>query len=246
MKPIPFLLTVGVGIFLILNCVDLIEPLFNRERLIAYYPFNGTANDISGNNNHGVLYGAVFTEDRFGRINRAVYFDGIDDYIDIGNQECLKTELPVTVAAWIKLEDGAYYPPIFLNNYTENHYFGIIFCLTLNNQLCINIGNGGFSGPQSRKSQIGNTSLQFNIWYHVAAVVKSAESMELFINGKKEEGLYSGSGGELIYNSDSGVIGILDASINNGILHFKGKIDDVRFYNRVLTNHEIYKLFKYL
>ena len=245
MKCVSLLLSVGVSIFLIVNCSNWMVPSFYKEGLIAHYPFDGSAKDKSGNGNHGILYGAVFTGDRFGRMNRAVYFDGIDDYIDIGNQECLKPELPVTFAAWIKIEEVAFSIPIFLNNYTENRYFGIIFNINRNNQVGINICNGGIPGPQSRKTKRGNTILEFNKWYHVAAVVRSAEDMELFINGKKENGFYSGSGGELIYNSDSGVIGIADGSIHNGILHYKGKIDEIRFYNRTLLNHEIYLLFKH-
>jgi hypothetical protein len=47
--------------------------------LVAHYPFNGNANDESGNGNHGTVHGAKLTQDRFGNPNSAYYFDGIDD-----------------------------------------------------------------------------------------------------------------------------------------------------------------------
>ncbi|ETR68891.1 MAG: hypothetical protein OMM_04291 [Candidatus Magnetoglobus multicellularis str. Araruama] len=54
-----------------------------EEGLVAYYPFNGNANDESGNGNHGTVYGAILIEDRFGNKNSAYSFDGIDDYIGL-------------------------------------------------------------------------------------------------------------------------------------------------------------------
>jgi len=41
-------------------------PPSSIDRLAAYYPFNGDAQDASGNGNHGVVYGATLTSDRFG------------------------------------------------------------------------------------------------------------------------------------------------------------------------------------
>ncbi|MGA9778350.1 MAG: hypothetical protein ACLPRE_04365 [Limisphaerales bacterium] len=44
---------------------------FLTNGLLAYYPFNGNANDASGNGNNGVVYGATLTTDRFGMSNSA-------------------------------------------------------------------------------------------------------------------------------------------------------------------------------
>src|SRR5580704_13661448 len=50
--------------------------------LLAYYPFNGNANDVSGNNLNGTIYGGVtFTNDVSGNANSAVTFDGATGYI---------------------------------------------------------------------------------------------------------------------------------------------------------------------
>ena len=49
--------------------------------LIAYYPFNGNADDASGNGNHGTVEGAVLSTDRNGDNDKAYAFDGVDDYI---------------------------------------------------------------------------------------------------------------------------------------------------------------------
>ena len=55
-----------------------------NEGLVAYYPFNGNANDESGNGHHGTVNGATLAEDRFGEDNRSYSFDGENDYINQG------------------------------------------------------------------------------------------------------------------------------------------------------------------
>ncbi len=52
------------------------------DGLVAYYPFNGNANDESGNGNNGIVHGATLTADRSGNANSAYSFNGIDNYID--------------------------------------------------------------------------------------------------------------------------------------------------------------------
>lgn len=45
-----------------------------KDGLVAYYPFNGNANDLSGNSNNGTVNGAVLVDNRFGISNSAFYF----------------------------------------------------------------------------------------------------------------------------------------------------------------------------
>lgn len=55
-----------------------------QEGLIAYFPFNGNANDEAGNGHDGIVYGATLTTDRFGNTNSAYEFDGIVNNLDFG------------------------------------------------------------------------------------------------------------------------------------------------------------------
>ena len=52
--------------------------------LIAWYPFNGNAQDESGNGHHGKVNGATLCQDRKGSNDSAYNFDGVNDYIDLG------------------------------------------------------------------------------------------------------------------------------------------------------------------
>ncbi|MGK5093653.1 hypothetical protein WDW89_16785 [Deltaproteobacteria bacterium TL4] len=59
------------------------ESSIPTNGLVAYYPFNGNANDESGNGNNGTVNGATLTTDRDGQTGKAYSFDGTDDYITI-------------------------------------------------------------------------------------------------------------------------------------------------------------------
>lgn len=82
-----------------------------HANLVAYYPFNSNANDVSGNGNNGTVYGnAYLTDDKFGNDKNAQNFDGYDDYIDIGNDSLVNFGMnSFSVTFWVKasLQDGA-------------------------------------------------------------------------------------------------------------------------------------------
>ena len=72
-----------------------------KDSLKAWWPFNGNANDESGNGNNGTVSGATLTSDRFGLINKAYSFDGINDFIEILYSASLNNSSG-TVSVWIK------------------------------------------------------------------------------------------------------------------------------------------------
>ena len=78
------------------------------EGLIAYYPFNGNANDESGNGNHGVLGGAnggpALTTDRFGNENSCYEFGGYynPNWIDVPNSASLQLDTTLSVSFWVQ------------------------------------------------------------------------------------------------------------------------------------------------
>ena len=71
------------------------------DNLVAYYPFNGNANDQSSNGYDGTVYGATLTSDRFGNPGSAYSFDGIDDYISVDYTDAF--QLPeITISVWVQ------------------------------------------------------------------------------------------------------------------------------------------------
>lgn len=90
-----------------------IQPKIDRNGLVVYYPFNGNANDESGNGNHGTVHGAVLAPDRLEKENSAYRFRGGDDFMPNGDyletqpSSSLDIQNAITLAAWVKHDKQA-------------------------------------------------------------------------------------------------------------------------------------------
>ena len=73
--------------------------------LVAWYPFDGNASDMSGNENHGSVYGASLSTDRHGQANMAYSFDGVDDWIEVSHNEQINfdSSSKLSLNLWIKI-----------------------------------------------------------------------------------------------------------------------------------------------
>ena len=92
----------------LLNCLVLGMLCFSSATIpnpIAYYSFNGDADDMSGNGRHGEVYSATLTVDRFDVPNSAYAFDGISSYIEIDGSafDCINQ---CTFSMWVKPRNG--------------------------------------------------------------------------------------------------------------------------------------------
>ena len=78
------ILFVAIGIALTTQTLLAQVPSYVPSNgLVGYWPFNGNANDQSGNGNNGVVNGVSLTTDRFGNTNSAYSFDGNSNYITV-------------------------------------------------------------------------------------------------------------------------------------------------------------------
>jgi hypothetical protein len=73
--------------------------------LVAYYPFNGDAKDLSGNGNHPIFNNATLTIDRAGNSNSAYSFNGTDSYIRVPNSPSLNPAYQISICAWVKVKE---------------------------------------------------------------------------------------------------------------------------------------------
>jgi len=73
-------------LFLLLTTISFsqIPSYVPSNGLVGWWPFNGNANDESGNGNNGTVNGAILTSDRFGVADKAFYFSSqnCETYID--------------------------------------------------------------------------------------------------------------------------------------------------------------------
>ena len=210
--------------------------------LIAYYPFNGNAEDESGNGNNGTIYGAILTEDRYGVSNSAFMFNGIDSYIRVKDADVLDVDSAITISAWIKTDFTA--PDVIISkwgdigDYANNRSYSLL----VPSEDSIEFS---FSTTADQNQTIFHRSLYpipdniENIWIHIVATYDGSTKV-LYINGEKI-GSFKRSG--LIHKgiADLAIGAYLSASTNPS-LFFKGSIDDIRIYNRALTLSEIQQL----
>ncbi len=202
--------------------------------LVAYYPFNGNANDESGNGKNGTVNGATLTTDRFGNVNNAYNFVN-PNHISVLNSSMFGNEF--TVSYWFKI--GSYFGQRAVmsnvavpNGGFQQQFDGTTFSYIL-----------GYNFPQTNDPLFSNYTMQepLSKWHHLAVTYKktgtSSSESKLFING------------ELKKSSDHIGLSILftpDAPFyigqNHGGLNFQGDLDDIRIYNRVLSPNEISQL----
>jgi hypothetical protein len=202
------------------------------QNLAAYYPFNSNSNDESGNNHHANVLGAVLTADKDGNLNSAYYFDGVDDYIDLGDWE---NGGPMSFTFWarwdafnnysriIDLGNGASSNNIIISNYQTNS--GLFFS-TYN------------SGEKSLITT--NTITQYQ-WDFYAATFDINGVMTVYKNGNQINQRTNGISPVKIIRT-SQFIGKSNFSQDG---YFNGSIDELRIYNSALTNGEILNLYNF-
>ncbi|MFH2050540.1 MAG: LamG-like jellyroll fold domain-containing protein, partial [bacterium] len=195
--------------------------------LVAYYPFNGNANDESGKGNYGTVNGATLTTDRFGNENSAFNFDGIDDYIEIQNDGDFDNQ-EFTITAWVKWEYGSTNKGgIFNNGFNVDHY-----------ALCADSSGITIWTNWPTSDQTGTmylTKILKDQQFHFLAARYNGQKREILIDGDQ------------VHEDD--FIEIIDYSILENCFigvnfpgndeYFRGVIDDVRLFSKALTNNEI-------
>jgi hypothetical protein len=200
-----------------------------NDGLVAYYPFNGNATDESGNGNHGTVVDAKPTADRDGIPNRAYNFDGVGDHINCGDDTSLDLTTDLSIVAWINVsslseggrivckvgQGGGYEIFVFENelSFATNYYLRRSLSLPENSE---------------------------NNWVFIAVTLDQSlpePKLRVYFNDEYDEsGWYGGAIGT---NTEELFVGAQYGSQS----FFHGAIDDVRIYNRTLSEDEVLSLY---
>jgi len=214
-------------------------PTSLQTGLVGYWPFCGNANDASGNGNNGTVNGATLTSDRYGNTSSAYNFNGSSNYIDVGNNNSLNSNI-VTISAWYNAVDYGSSAQGFQGNLVskrEQSGWGGAYQLALMS----NPSNLVYA-PYTIAGQNGNvySTLQpLGQWIHVV-YVHDLNSARIYINGVLS-GTTLVSGG-LTFNNLPVWFGARPNA--GGLSHFfNGKLDDIAIWNRALTATEIQQLY---
>jgi len=195
--------------------------------LVACYPFDGNASDFSTKGNHGIPQGNL--QYVTGKLGQAAQFDGTSSYISIVANSNLKMQGAITLAAWIKPSE---FPSgnncsNILSDHSSMYNNGKIFRFQSNRVEFLLDAEGS--------KEVGYTWTELNVWKYIVATFDGGQ-MKLYIDGVLTN---------FVDNSR------LIATNPNPILigksgwgeYFKGLIDQLRIYDRALTQAEITELY---
>jgi hypothetical protein len=208
--------------------------------LVGYYPFNRNANDLSGNGNHGTIYGAMPTYDRFENPYSCYTYDG-DDYIEIPSSLSLNPMNQLTIAIWVKVGD-------LTNRYTPIlHKGGEYQSGFANREYLMYIEN---SGPMYTEAR-GITSQTFTgavvplngTWFfYVAIIDRLNHHFKIYLDGIKITE-FQDNNNSFMNNKKPIKLASWDEINPQYAPFFIGSLDDLRIYNRPLNEEEINVLY---
>ena len=204
------------------------------EGLVAHWKLDEgegtTAHDSSGNNLHGTVHGAAWAS---GVLGGALDFDGTNDYVDFGDV-LNGLAVPFSFTAWVyhtptgttglfSLDDGS-------------TYYGFWVHIHDDDSIHICYGDGSGDGGGSRRTKVSQDTVPHHRWTHVACIVRGATDMTVYLNGVDAGGSYSGTGGSMKHSSAPARLGLRSRW---GPYYQRGPVDDVRIYDRALTDAEV-------
>lgn len=210
---------------------------------VASYSFNnGNANDGIGSNN-GFINGATLTTDRFGNVNHAYSFDGIDDYIDFGDAAEFQMDTnDFSISLWLKydnaqeamviskragsVDDYSQYNLTILNDYQAGGISKKVYHFSRSN-------------PSSDRAILASSDLS-GAWHHIVIVCNYSDSSSVYVDG-----VFVGSNNNT-YIGNNNVTGfplVAGYSSESNSLFYKGLIDDILIYKTVLSEQQIDSLY---
>jgi Concanavalin A-like lectin/glucanases superfamily/Secretion system C-terminal sorting domain len=206
--------------------------------LVAYYPFTGNANDVSGNNNNPSFNNATLTIDRFGTTNSAYHFNGTNNYMRVANNPTINLSNQMSITVWVK-PTGFYTGPCYNNILVMK---GDADYLPGNYSLRFSDALTGCTNPTTTQERFydGNGPLaltplvQLNQWYSVVSTYDGTTA-RIYVNCILRASV-AASISTFTNNFD-----LFFGHLNNVQYPYwlNGDLDEVRIYNRALTQAEV-------
>jgi hypothetical protein len=207
------------------------------DGLVGWWPFNGNANDESGNGNDGVVNGATLTEDRNGIENTSYYFDGsgVNITCDLVTSINPIQNSGISLSAWVTNDLDEDELILSLGNNAPPYGGYAIW-----NSTAVGITSGAGYYGESPNIQINFPSLSGGAdeWTLLTSTFNmTSGEAKLYLNGE----LIGISQGEIIPE----VMNLLRVGrpVPGLDWYRSGKIDDIAIYNRALTQEEITALY---
>jgi hypothetical protein len=203
--------------------------------LVGWWPFNGNANDESGNGYNGTVNGATLTTDRLGSTDKAYHLPN-GSYIYIGT-ETLVTTSEISFSCWFNTTDNVGY---MISTGNQNPYAALIsYDNNGTAQIEFNDVDGGVTPLANDLTNDGNWHLLVGVYNNVSA--------KLYLDGFMVDSIpYSVGNLNTSQGNNNLVFG--GYFLNNIFYDFpnfnyEGSLDDIGIWNRALTQDEITALY---
>lgn len=221
------------GLFFLTSSFSQAQDVDLFLNLKAYYPFSGNAEDASGHNRHGEIHGnPTLTTDRFGNADSAYEFDGVDDLI---NTQSIFNYSNRSLSLWINPYDiNGFNTTAKVAITQDSDYLSSGTLRVEFNNSGMKLWAGGVSGTYP------TTDVAENEWIHLL-LVRQDTVVKYYINA---EMMYTSVADSLGSTHNPNPIFIIGSGRSLNDQFFRGKIDEIRIYDRVLNKNEINSLYK--
>lgn len=210
------------------------------QGIMGEWLFSGNAQDNSGNNNNGTVTGAVLTNDRANIPDSAYWFNGINNVITVPHSASLNMTASMSVSVWIKPEGASQISGAAIlakGCYPLESY---VMDIPTSNLRFYFKADSGSTYPKWKSAWYASSVI--DRWIHLVYVFDStAGVVKIYQDGVLITGLQGDYfPGYMDTNTHELSIGSRKSSSVSGYNYsFKGGIDDVRIFNRVLNDPEI-------
>jgi len=230
---------------LLFFCISTIKSQVDLKKgLIAYYPFDGNTNDLSGNGHNGTIHGGVSsTTDRLGIPNKAYKFDGSSGYIRVPNAPDLNPK-NITISVWVKTNNsyvGNGNDPIVDKPYTSHTSPYYQYKLGITGDLYSNTpGSTAFwVSSSSNYTQLTTETAIYPVqkWFNLLASYDS-DTLKIYVDGVLKSSIKT-SISMVDFNQD------LFIGTNWTVAVFlNASLDELKIYNRALNISEVQAIAK--
>ena len=222
-----------------LSAVNFDELGVDPTGLVGYWQLNGNAHDSSGQHNDGTIYGATATTDRFGVANGAMSFNGVDNYLDLGNSAAVNFGAgDFTFCLW--LGPRAYYPGETWSWIVSkgNGQPGFMVT-TLSEYLRVSIGNW-FTDVVTDP---GRWKLSLTLWHHIV-IIRSGGMIYVYVNAMPYGTPVTSNYDFTAVANKALILGVMNPSASTWEW-LNGKLDEVKIFSRALSASEVLAMYNH-
>jgi len=211
--------------------------------LVLYMPFNGNANDASGNSNNGTTYNTVLTTGVDGTANSAYAFNGTTSYINVPNSASLNPSY-ISLCAWVNAQDAPSHNPDIIRKSTYADGSNEQYLLRMNTtsgypQAGVKVGTSCAYGATNWNFCSPSSAVPLSSWHFLVATYDGT-NIDVYIDGVLAGSTPSSTPGPIMTCGSDLRIGLAWSSYPD---YFQGSIDEVRIYNRALSACEVMNLY---